>query len=199
MKGRLEKPHTGSEEKELLEQSEAFRAYSQKRVAAHIFHTFTANDFRNQTLSFSPELHRALSPEVVSEVFSNLEKEYALETETAREGISSDAAMASYMEKSGLVKELGMNKNSILNEFKQIDWKGCFLRPLSEFTRYYILTPPKPPLRLPAEFEPAGAIYMGWPMYDYWLWNIHVDLVKEIKEAADAWIFVPNEHWQKAI
>ena len=194
---------TGGQSKEVgvpkLEEDEMEKSYRSEKVAGRVFHTFTSNDLRNQMLSFSPEFHATLSPEALSKIFAEYQKIYGLEIETVKAGISSDKEMARYLQESGVAKELGMDESSVLESLSKIDWKSRCLEPLGHFTRYYVDVPPTPPVRLPAMFERAGAVYVSWPIYEGWVWRVHADLVREIKDAAQAWIFVPNEYWQKAV
>ena len=161
-------------------------------------HTFTLNDFRNQWININPELNAVFTPEFTKKFFTDTQKIYALEIRTARQGISSEAEMATYMEESSLLKTLGIDKAAVLKEFKGIDASANLILPLAEYTRYYALMPPPSPVKLPAEFEPVGAVYVSWPIYDTFVWNRAANLVKEIRTNAEAWIFVPNKYWQKA-
>ncbi|MFH1038946.1 MAG: agmatine deiminase family protein [PVC group bacterium] len=194
---------TGGQSKEAgvpkLEEDEMEKSYRSGKVAGRVIHTFTPNDLRNQILSFNPEFYATLSPEALSKMFADYQKICGLEIETVRTGISSDEEMARYLRRSGVAKELGLDQASVQEALNRIDWKSRCLKPVGQFTRYYVDVSPEPPVRLPAMFEPAGAVYLSWPIYEGWVWRVHADLVREITEAAQAWIFVPNEYWQKAV
>ena len=119
---------TGGQSKEVgvpkLEEDEMEKSYRSEKVAGRVFHTFTPNDLRNQMLSFSPEFYATLSPEALSEIFTEYQKIYGLEIETGRTGISSDEEMTQYLRKSGVAKELGLNQASVHEALNRIDWKS---------------------------------------------------------------------------
>lgn len=196
-----EKTHEGEPKKVTVkvEDDEMEKSYRLGKAAGRVFHTFTPDALRDQMLYFDPSLYSSLSPETVDQIFSEYKKKYALEIKTALNGVSSDEEMARYMEESGVAKELGMDRASVFAALKKIDPESRLIKPLGEFTKYYVNTPPSAPVVLPAEFEAAGAVYMAWPAYESWVWKVHANLVKEIKDATKAWIFVPNEYWQKGV
>ncbi|MFH1347188.1 MAG: agmatine deiminase family protein [Candidatus Margulisiibacteriota bacterium] len=182
-----------------LEADKMEQSYRSQKVAGRVFHTFTLNDVRNQTLSFSPQFYMVLSPEALSKIFSEYQNIYGLEIKTVKTGIFSEKDMARYLVESGVAKELGLDQAAILKALKKIDWRSHYLKPRGQFTRYYIDMPPAAPVRLPAMFEPAGAVYVSWPIYEGWVWRVHAELVREIEGAAQAWVLVPDEYWQKAV
>lgn len=189
---------TTFEQSKAIEEDGFFKSALQK-IPGRSLHTFTLNDFRNQWININPELNAAFTPEFTKKFFADTQKIYALEIRTARQGISSEVEMAAYMEESGLLKTLGIDKAAALKEFKGIDASAHLIKPLAEYTRYYALKPPPWPVKLPAEFEPVGAVYVSWPIYDTFVWNRSANLVNEISSNIEAWIFVPNKYWQKAV
>lgn len=194
-----EKKSAASPEKAETLQENEFYKLALQTLPGRSLHTFTMNDFRNQWMNINPDLHRDFTPQATEKFFKDTQALYALEIKTAREGISSSEEMTAYMEESGLLKEMEMDKTAILKAFAEIDVKKQLIQPISKFTQYYALTPPAVPVKLPAEFEPVGAVYVSWPIYDTFVWKSSANLVKEIRTSAEAWIFVPNDFWQKAV
>ncbi|MFC2149672.1 agmatine deiminase family protein [Candidatus Auribacterota bacterium] len=92
-----------------------------------------------------------------------------------------------------------MDKASVFQSLKDMKWRDMYLKPIGKYVEYHVLTPPPVPVYLPPEFQTVGAVYVSWPIYEDQVWKVHAKLVKEISEATDAWIFVPNQYWQKAV
>ena len=182
-----------------IEDDRFFAQYLYAKIPGRSMHTFVENDLKCQSLNISPQLHSVFTPEFTAEVFAKLQKIHSLEIETARKGIHSNEEMTRYMQDGGVLKELGMSRSAALEAFKETNTRAHLISPRAKFTRYYTLNPPGAPVRLPGEFEPTGAVYVSWPRYDPWVWDRTAALVKEISNAAPAWIFVPNEYWQKAV
>ena len=193
-----EKDTASRKKAETLEGNEFYKLALQK-LPGRSLHTFTMNDFRNQWMNINPNLYMDFSPEFTEEFFKKTQSLYALEIKTAREGISTSEEMIAFLEESGLLKELQMDRMAVTKAFAEIDINERFIEPISKFTKYNALTPPTLPVMLSAEFEPVGAIYVSWPIFDTFVWNRTATLVKEISTNAEAWIFVPNEIWQKSV
>ncbi|MFH1037347.1 MAG: agmatine deiminase family protein [PVC group bacterium] len=192
-------PLNAETESPKIEDDQFFSNYLYAKMPGRSLHTFGENDLKCQFLNISPQLHSVFTPEFTAAVFSKLQKIYSLEIETAREGIHSDEEMAQYLLDGGVLKELGISKSAALKALKETDPGANLIHPLAKFTRYHAIDPPGAPVRLPGEFEPAGAVYVSWPRYDTWVWDRTASLVKETKDVSPAWIFVPNEYWQKAV
>ncbi|MFH1347189.1 MAG: agmatine deiminase family protein [Candidatus Margulisiibacteriota bacterium] len=181
-----------------VEEDIFFKESLLKKMPGKATHLFTAADFRNQFLNVSPQLNVLFTPEFTEQTFAKIQKIYQLEIKTARLGISSDKEMVDFLQQSGLLKELGISNSRALATFKKMDTEGRALKPRADYAKYHTLDAPQTPVVFPGEFEPVGAVYISWPIYDTFAWDRSAELVKEIKTAAPAWIFVPNVFWQKA-
>jgi agmatine deiminase len=72
-------------------------------------------------------------------------------------------------------------------------------RPRGDHAEFHPLGPPCPPLRLPAEWEPVGAVIVSFPLCDPRGWKVHADFIQAISTAAKVFVLVGNEFWQKAV
>lgn len=63
---------------------------------------------------------------------------------------------------------------------------------------YHPFTPPRGPIRFPAEFEPVSAVLLTWPTQYPIRWVRHAALAAGISKVAEAHIVVPNASWAAA-
>ena len=131
-----------------------------------------------------------------------VQETYKVPYEAAQTPPASDEAIASYLEQTGLLTEMGLTQAEGLEALRRIDPSLHHLAPVMEYSQYYPTFPEYPDLaqvHLPAEYEPQGAVVLAWPVYYPFRWDEHTGFVVALAGAAEAHILVPNAYWQKAV
>ncbi|MBU0532020.1 agmatine deiminase family protein [Candidatus Micrarchaeota archaeon] len=164
------------------------------------FHMFGPHSLKTTIARLAPDAVPYLTDEVISTVHTTVQTKYNLQIKAAVEGISSDEEMVAYLKDSGLLEELGLDETPTLQRLRSMNYSKYYFEPLANSTQYYPNTPPVG-VRLPAEYEPIGAVLVSWPVYyePGAIWDVHTSLVGNITSDAEAWILVPNKYWQKGI
>ncbi len=162
------------------------------------FHTLNNKSLRTFIGTAEPKIYPYLNDKLLSRINARIRGEHSLYIQAAVKGINTDAKMVDYLEKSGLLNEMKITSNEAIQSFKLID---CAMNKLTQeagFARYNPISPPDLPVRLPAEFEPIGAVVLSFPIYYPLCWETHSEFIKQITSKASAFVIVPNECWQKA-
>jgi len=114
-------------------------------------HFFGSNELRHFISLLSPEISKYLSEEVIDSIYSKIQERYSLQIDAAVKGIHSDEEMADYMEPSGLLNEIRIDKMAALEKIKGIDYLIHFFEPLDKSVNYNPAKAPQSPVRLPAK------------------------------------------------
>jgi len=163
------------------------------------FHTFNNFSLRTFLGDAEPRTYPYLSEKLLLDINDSLRKDHALLVETATQGISSDNKMIEYLKKTGLLNEIGVSQDEVQKKLSLIDCTKNKFASKAAYARYNPVSPPQGPVRLPAEFEPIGAVLLSFPIYYPLSWKTHAEFIRQIISEADAFVIVPNEHWQKAV
>lgn len=164
------------------------------------FHAFGQDDTTRFISAIWPELASHLSDKAFARLYEKIQTKNSPEIKAAKQGILSNEAMADHLAVAGLLEQINTDKATALQAIKEINYHNHFLKPLGTSAQYYPTTPPAGPVRLPAEFEPIGAVLIGWPNYNpKENWDVTTKLVTEVASVAEAWVLVPNEYWQKGV
>lgn len=164
------------------------------------FHAFTLANMKRIILEFMPDKVEYLTDEVIIPVYTGIRKKYQPAINAAIKGINSDLDMATYMDKIGVLKEIGIDKETALKEIAMINYEYRYLKPKLGYARYYPTAVPEKPVRYPAEFETIGAVIFAWPIYNPGTnWHANAELIEETSEVAKAWVLVPGRYEQKGV
>ena len=166
----------------------------------HPWHTFVHDELRRLLGGAEdPAFFRLIDERILASIVPRLRQRYALHLETATHGVSTSEEMLSYLDGAGLLQELSLARAEAREAIAAINPVERLLLPRDEYTAYAACRPPMAPVRFPAEFEPVGAVILGWPLYYPYCWRSHSRLVEEIVSEALALVVVPNEEWQRAV
>jgi len=158
------------------------------------FHTFGPEDI---AILLSDDIQ--VSKKTAERIVRALKKEYATLYDIAANPPSSDREMVSYLERSGILSELNLDREEALREIGMIDSSVHYLEPAEPFTQYHALAPPDVSVRLAAEFEKIGSVTLAWPIYYPYRWKHHAQFAGYVVSEAKANIIVPNRFWQKGV
>jgi len=163
------------------------------------FHTFNNFSLRTFLGDAEPRAYPYMNEKLLSKINEHLRKDHALLVETATQGISSDDNMIEYLKKTGLLNEMGIYQDEAQKKFSITDCTKNKFASKAAYAQYNPVSPPQGPVRLPAEFEPIGAVLLSFPIYYPHCWKTHAEFIRQIVTEADAFVVVPNECWQKAV
>ena len=163
------------------------------------YHTLNPSSLRIMIGEAIPELYTELTQPMLERLDRVVEETYEVHLETARNQLSSDEDVVSYLDRTGLLDEMNLDQEAALREVQAIDVSAHRFEPIGEFTEYYSSSPPDAPVRSPAEFEEMGAVILGWPVYYPYTWRHHADFTRHIVSEASAYVVVPNEYWHKGV
>jgi len=173
--------------------------YITERAMPLPYHTLNQSSLRPLLGEGIPGLYPELTDALLERIMAVIQKTYAVHIEAAQNPPSSDEQMVDYLDRMGLLAQMKLEREAALSEMQGMDPAAHYLPPVAEYTEYYSLTPPPAAVRLPAEFEEMGAVALGWPIYYPYSWQRHADLTRYVASEAWAYVFVPNEYWQKAV
>ena len=163
------------------------------------FHAFTELSIQSFLSYSAPDLAKYITDETVRRVAGTIEEKYAVHLKTARRGIGSVDEMAACLGEMGLLAEMRLDADTVRQALAAIDPAARFVQPRSDHAIYHPASPPSGPVRLPAEWEPIGAVLVSWPIYFPANWKTITGFVREIVTDADALVLAPNEFWQRAV
>jgi len=163
------------------------------------YHVFNPSSLRVMIGEAIPELYTELTQGMLERLFGVVQETYPVHLEAAQSPPSSNEEIVSYLDRSGLLDEMGLDADAALQEVQVIDVSAHYFEPVGSFTEYYSSSPPEGPVRLPAEHEEMGAVLLGWPVYYPYTWRYHAEFTQHIVSEAWAYVIVPNEFWQKGV
>jgi len=163
------------------------------------YHTMNPSSLRFTIGEAIPELYTELTQGMLDRLHGVVQDTYAVHLETAKHPLSSDQDVVGYLDRAGLLDEMGLDPDAALGEIQAIDVSAHYLEPAGSFTEYHSASPPPAPARLPAEHEEIGAVLLGWPVYYPYTWQYHADFTQHVVSDAWAYVIVPNGFWQKGV
>ena len=114
------------------------------------YHTLNPSSMRFTVGEALPELYTELTQGMLDRLYGVVQDTYPAHLEAATNPPSSDEAMVSYLERTGLLDEMGLDPAAALGEIQAIDVPAHYLEPDGSYTEYYSYSPPPGPARLPA-------------------------------------------------
>jgi agmatine deiminase len=163
------------------------------------YHTLNPSSLRVMIGEAIPELYTELSQGMLERLHRTVQETYDVHLEMAKNPPSSDEEMVDYLDRTGLLAEMSLDRDTALQEIQAIDESAHYFEPVGSFTEYHSSAPPAAPARLPAEFEKTGAVILGWPVYYPYTWQYYAEFTRHIVSEARAYVIVPNEFWQKGV
>jgi agmatine deiminase len=163
------------------------------------YHTLNPSSLRVMIGEAIPELYTELSKGMLERLDRTIQETYKVHLETAKNPPSSDEEMVDYLDRTGLLAGMSLDRDTALQEIQAIDESAHYFEPVGPFTEYHSSAPPAAPARLPAEFEETGAVILGWPMYYPYTWQYHAEFTRHIVSEVWAYVILPNEFWQKGV
>ena len=162
-------------------------------------HTLNACRLQNFIASVDPRARPFLTRKLAARILARLREQHAVRIQAAVKGIRTDEDAVLYLTESGLLAEMNLSPAEARQRLRAIDCGARLFRPRGDHTEFNPLGPPCPPLRLPAEWEPVGAVIVSFPLYDPRGWKVHADFIQALNTEAKIFILVGNEFWQKAV
>lgn len=105
-----------------------------------------------------------------------------------------------YLDRSGLLADSGLTAEDVREMWRAIDVNARYLRPRASAPRVYDAHTPSVPMHLTAEFAPAAAVLLAWPVERAPDWVTSADLALAITQAgAQVYILLPDAAWQRAV
>jgi len=175
------------------------QVHKDMREVDFAFHTLNTFCLRTFLYDIEPRIYPYLNEKMLSKIHRRLRSDHSIVIEAAIRGMSSDAQMAEYLLKTGLLKEMSITPEEARKQLSFIDDTANKFQPKSACTHYYPTLPPDPPIRIQAEFESIGAVVLSFPVYYPPGWKIHAEFIRQITSQAAAFVIVPNLYWQKAV
>ncbi len=165
------------------------------------YHVYSLEDVRRFVEAVLP-LGISVSERSAEKMLKVVRETYAAPYKAALTPPASDEVIATYLEKTGLLTEMNLGREAALEALRSIDPSIHHLVPAMDYCQYYPSFPESTALaqlRLPAEFEPQGAVVLAWPIYYPFRWDEHTQFTTAIASVAEAHILVPDVYWQKAV
>ena len=163
------------------------------------FQTFTTFTYENIIGNAVPWAKKYLDESVATNLENSVKEKYAYRYEAAIEGISSNEDIVGYLQKTGLINEIKLSKEEILNKLSDLDTSATAIVPRSSFTKAYMNQAPDLLVRLPAEYEPIESVFVSFPILYPSQWKTHLALISAISKEATTIVLVPDVYWHKAV
>jgi len=175
------------------------RRLLRKRAMPMPYHLVDKRTLRSYVSEAPPFIRLAVTDPFLKDLENIIQETQRTHLQAAQNPPASDVTMVEYLAETRLLKEIRLDPASALQEIRRIDVSEHHLRPKAHFTEYYGHTPPSGPVRLPAEFEPIGAVILAWPVFYPYRWRWHAEFAAHVAAEAEAHLLVPNAFWQKGV
>jgi len=149
--------------------------------------------------SVEPMIRPFLTRKSLERMMAGIRAQHALRIRAAVQGLAGDEDAVQYLAEAGLLAEMKLGPGEARERLKAIACSLHQWEARADHAEFHPQAPPAPPLRLPAEHEPIGAVIVSFPLFYPRAWKTHADFIKAITPEARALVLVRDQFWQKAV